>query len=110
MFFHLILVGDYQKFHSECKYSGVQHQMNVNNVRAPIPYQLMADSAPVNRKTQPKRNRRRRTVFTPKQLRLLKAAFDKTHYPDICLRQKLAENMSLKEEHVHVRMVALHIH
>lgn len=118
------LVGDYQNFIRNCQKSSdfdqsdqrfwnsgapkdLTPQMNVNNVCAPIPHQLLADFTSMSQKSQPKRNRRHRTVFTDKQLRLLEAAFNKTLYPDVILRQKLAETMNLKEEHVHVSIIAI---
>jgi len=49
-----------------------------------------------------KRKRRHRTIFTEDQLEALEGMFQKTHYPDVVMREQLAEKVELKEERVEV--------
>ncbi|XP_039248060.1 uncharacterized protein LOC120325939 [Styela clava] len=49
-----------------------------------------------------KRKRRHRTIFTEEQLESLENMFQKTHYPDVVMREQLAEKVDLKEERVEV--------
>lgn len=56
-----------------------------------------------------KRKRRHRTIFTEEQLEQLEATFDKTHYPDVVLREQLALKVDLKEERVEVSFKSKYI-
>lgn len=49
-----------------------------------------------------KRKRRHRTIFSEEQLEMLEMAFEKTHYPDVLLREELAAQVHLKEERIEV--------
>lgn len=49
-----------------------------------------------------KRKRRHRTIFSEEQLESLENMFQKTHYPDVVMREQLAEKVDLKEERVEV--------
>lgn len=54
-----------------------------------------------------KRKRRHRTIFSEEQLAVLEATFNATQYPDVSLREKLAEQCELKEERVEVSHFAM---
>ncbi|KAG7204589.1 hypothetical protein KM043_005008 [Ampulex compressa] len=62
------------------------------------PYQINPNAAGVG--PMAKRKRRHRTIFTEEQLEQLEATFDKTHYPDVLLREQLALQVDLKEERI----------
>lgn len=64
------------------------------------PYQINPNAAAVG--PMAKRKRRHRTIFTEEQLEQLEATFDKTHYPDVILREQLALQVDLKEERIEV--------
>ncbi|XP_057341084.1 homeobox protein goosecoid-like [Microplitis mediator] len=64
------------------------------------PYQMNPNGPGVGPMT--KRKRRHRTIFTEEQLEQLEATFDKTHYPDVLLREQLALQVDLKEERIEV--------
>ncbi|TNN07787.1 Paired box protein isoform 2 [Schistosoma japonicum] len=49
-----------------------------------------------------KKSGRNRTTFTPEQLEILEDEFERTHYPDLMIREQLAESMLIPESRIQV--------
>lgn len=111
-FFKFILVA-YPNFYPQYMHAAaVAHvaaaaQMQAHTTHASLTHH---HSGHIGHGPPPKRKRRHRTIFTEEQLEQLEATFDKTHYPDVVLREQLALKVDLKEERVEVNHISICMH
>ena len=77
----------------------LQHQQQSRNQSSSLnaPSYYNSNSNTQLQQQQTKRKRRHRTIFSEEQLDQLESTFSKTHYPDVVLREDLANKIDLKE-------------
>eukprot|EP00794_Sanderia_malayensis_P017548 gene17548-19298_t len=75
----------------------------VNSYRSTLPYiPLSTLKASVENVQASGIKRRHRTIFTDEQLEILERMFERTHYPDVLVREQIANMIQLTEEKVEV--------
>ena len=97
VFFNISIVffiAGYSNFYPNYMQQAIAAQIQSHNAN----FRQMHNGPP------PRRKRRHRTIFTEEQLEHLEVTFDKTHYPDVVLREQLALKVELKEERIEVRI------
>ncbi|KAG5452336.1 hypothetical protein CSKR_112805 [Clonorchis sinensis] len=89
----------------ECDLNPTEQTEIAQNVKAndASPNAAKKETSDTNSESEENRkSQRSRTAFTSEQLDLLEREFERTHYPDVSVREQLAESMLLPEARIQV--------
>ncbi|CAH8590961.1 unnamed protein product [Heterobilharzia americana] len=94
--------------HSADRYEGITCEINKSSTHTSsisedkIYEKSKREENSATNPNESKKSGRNRTAFTPEQLEILEEEFERTHYPDLLIREQLAQSMLLPESRIQV--------